>query len=82
LGSKEDYLIPISLNLTPLPIESTGIVCGVAGKLVGDGSHQLIEPVEMSYLSTARTGTVMVDEKDLERAIEAMNAGEYGLQVQ
>ena len=81
LGSKEDYLIPITLNLAPLPFEATGIVCGVAGKLVGGGSGQLVEPVEMSYLSTARAGTVMVDEKDLERAIEALNAGEFCLNV-
>lgn len=81
LGSKNDYLIPISLNLAPLPFEATGIVCGVAGKLVGDGSGQMMEPVEMSYLSTARAGMVMVDERDLERAIEALNRGEFGLEV-
>jgi len=82
LGSKSDYLIPISLNLAPLPFEATGIICGVAGKLVGDGGGgKMMEPVEMSYLSTARAGMVMVDERDLERAIEALNRGEFGLEV-
>ncbi|MCJ1322246.1 hypothetical protein MMC15_007593 [Xylographa vitiligo] len=87
LGSKLDVLIPISLNLAPLPFEATGIVCGVAGKLVGGGGGaaggdgQVLRPVEMSYLSTARAGTVMVDEVDLERAVGLLNAGEFGLDV-
>lgn len=81
LGSKEDILIPITLNLEPLPFGATGIVCGVAGKLVGETSGDLSEAVDMRYLSTARTGTVIVDEKDLERAVEALRTGEYGLEI-
>jgi len=53
-------------------MESTGIVCGVAGRLVGETTGQLEEPVEMSYLSTARAGTVMVAEEELERALDAL----------
>ncbi|KAI9794516.1 MAG: hypothetical protein M1833_000376 [Piccolia ochrophora] len=84
LGSKEDILVPITLDLRKLPLESTGIVCGVAGRLVGgttantgedngpgDGPERL-EAVEMSYLSTARAGTVMVTEQELERAMIAL----------
>lgn len=33
LGSKEDVLVPITLDLRGLPLEATGIVCGVAGRL-------------------------------------------------
>lgn len=33
LGSKEDILVPITLDLRDLPLEATGIVCGVAGRL-------------------------------------------------
>ncbi|KAL1970761.1 hypothetical protein VTN77DRAFT_2595 [Rasamsonia byssochlamydoides] len=33
LGSKEDILVPIMLDLRDLPLEATGIVCGVAGRL-------------------------------------------------
>lgn len=80
LGSKDDFLIPITLNLEPLPFEATGIVCGVAGKLVGQGPG--VQAVEMSYLSTARAGTVMVNEVDLDRAVEALNVGEWGLDVE
>jgi hypothetical protein len=75
LGSKEDVLIPIVLDLRGLPVDSTGIVCGVAGKLVGGTSGTYFdknEAVEMSYLSTARAGTVIVAEEDLSRAVEAL----------
>lgn len=77
LGARDDYLIPITLNLDPLPLEATGIVCGVSGRLVHtDGTT---DPVEMRYLSTARGAAVIVDEADLERAIELLTKGEGGL---
>ncbi|KAH7135217.1 ACT domain-containing protein [Dendryphion nanum] len=79
LGSKDDYYIPITLDLRDLPMESTGIVCGVAGRLVGGTSGQLEHPVEMSYLSTARAGTVMVSEEELDRALGALRGAENGV---
>ncbi|MCJ1467535.1 hypothetical protein MMC07_006160 [Pseudocyphellaria aurata] len=81
LGSKEDYLIPITLDLEPLPLEATGIVCGIAGKLVRGSSGRFLDDtnIEMSYLSTAKAGTVMVEERDLERAMEALRVGENGV---
>ncbi|MCJ1335912.1 hypothetical protein MMC09_001186 [Bachmanniomyces sp. S44760] len=90
LGSKENYLVPIILDLEPLPFEATGIVCGVAGKLVGPGGgggggtglhHSFNDAVEMNYLSTAKSGAIIVDENDLERAVEALRQGEFGLDV-
>lgn len=81
LGSKEDYLVPITLDLKTLPFEATGIVCGVAAKLGGRTSGQSTDAVEMNYLSTATAGAVMVDEKDLGRAIEALRDGDYGLHM-
>jgi len=135
LGSKEDYLIPIMLDLRDLPLEASGIVCGVAGRLaeaagspvpgnssegsiVGSNdssvigsvpalfdtfgsrlaqgsqkktkSHQLApaltthhlkpdvdagaDAVEISFLSTARAGTIIVGEDELKRAIDALEA--------
>lgn len=75
LGSKDELLIPITLDLRGLPAESTGIVWGIAGRLVG-GTKNMLEDgpgaVEMSYLSTARAGTVMVGEHDIERAMAAL----------
>jgi hypothetical protein len=79
LGSKDEYLTPITLDLRDLPVESTGIVCGVAGRLVGATSGQLDSPVEMSYLSTARAGTVMVAEEELDRALGALRGAENGV---
>lgn len=80
LGSKEDYLIPITLNLESLPLEATGIVCGVAGRLDRGAGGKFLDKstIEMSYLSTARAGTVIVEEKDLERAMEALRLSESG----
>ncbi|EXJ75759.1 uncharacterized protein A1O5_00266 [Cladophialophora psammophila CBS 110553] len=112
LGAKsdDDALIPITLDLRELPLDATGIVCGVAGRLA-QGSTDLVpmesesdevfglghgptkvpsttttveareniaepEPVEISFLSTARTGTVIVRAAQLEKALEAL---EYGM---
>lgn len=73
LGAKDDYLIPITLDLRGLSFESTGIVCGVAGRLVGSTKKGMLDAaVEMSYLSTARGGTVMVAEEELDRALDAL----------
>ncbi|KAI4636262.1 hypothetical protein J4E83_001216 [Alternaria metachromatica] len=79
LGSRDEFLTPITLDLRGLPMESTGIVCGVAGRLVGETTGQLEDPVEMSYLSTARAGTVMVAEQELERALDALHGAENGV---
>jgi len=76
LGAKDEYLTPITLDLRDLPVESTGIVCGVAGRLVGATSEQMANAVEMSYLSTARAGTVMVAEEKLDRALGALRGAE------
>jgi hypothetical protein len=62
-GDTDGNLVPIFLDLVDLPLESTGIVCGVAGKLVdelqreGGADHQASE---LSYLSTARAGAVIL----------------------
>ncbi|KAI4255518.1 MAG: hypothetical protein LQ352_002549 [Teloschistes flavicans] len=77
LGNTEDNLVPIMLDLEPLPLEATGIVCGLAGKLAGrEPEGGLQTAIEMSYLSTARTGTVIVPEKDLQHAMEALRVEE------
>lgn len=77
--SKDEHLVPITLDLRDLPAESTGIVCGVAGRLLGETSEGFQKPVEMSYLSTALAGTVMVQEKELDRALDALHGVENGV---
>jgi hypothetical protein len=138
LGSKEDYLIPIMLDLRDLSLEASGIVCGVAGRLAeatdshaprasnnetsspASGSSNSVigsvtelfdtfgtrlalggldknkrppppqlpttthhlkpdldlsaDAVEISFLSTARAGTIIVGEDELRRAIDALDA--------
>lgn len=144
LGSKEDILVPIMLDLRDLPLEATGIVCGLAGRLAAathdredlsssnasissfTGSNSVLPPasmpipmpssgtsptasviassaskpethvsgttsppsshhlepdpetytdaVEISFLSTARAGTVIVGERELSRAVDALDA--------
>ncbi|PLB51943.1 hypothetical protein P170DRAFT_444051 [Aspergillus steynii IBT 23096] len=147
LGSKEEILVPIMLDLRSLPLEATGIVCGVAGRLadatrhddftdsstilsqsfngsssidssikhllsssLGSGgpvkppspsfgrrsqhgsvnppTHRLqpdldasIDAVEISFLSTARAGTIIVGEHELNRAVDALEAESHGSEM-
>ncbi|KAF7505257.1 hypothetical protein GJ744_001120 [Endocarpon pusillum] len=117
-GAGKNVLIPITLDLRHLPLEATGIICGVAGCLAQVTNHsdhskdgrnhpdddgEKLSPktvntesfmkqievrqgsaseaeaqenaVEISFLSTARAGTVIVREKELERAIRALEFG-------
>ena len=76
LGAKDESLIPITLDLGQLSLDASGIVCGVAGRLV-DGPG-VLQPIDMNYLSTARAGTVMVNEIDLLHAMEALRLGADG----
>jgi hypothetical protein len=74
-GDTEGDLVPIFLDLVDLPLESTGIVCGVAGKLVDEMRMQ--DPAaslssELSYLSTARAGAVILGSEGSARALEAL----------
>lgn len=62
-GDTEGDLVPIFLDLVDLPLESTGIVCGVAGKLVEGmrlAEKDGVGGSELSYLSTARAGAVIL----------------------
>ncbi|KAM0346917.1 hypothetical protein ACHAPU_005257 [Fusarium lateritium] len=67
VGDTDACLVPIFLDLKSLPLEATGIVCGVAGILVQDS--QIAASSELSYLSTAQAGAVILSE---EQAVRAM----------
>jgi len=73
-GDTEGDLVPIFLDLVDLPLESTGIVCGVAGKLVDEMrmSDEASHENELSYLSTARAGAVILSGEGSERALQAL----------
>lgn len=84
LGKDGPEQVAITLDLTDLPLESTGIVCGVASRL-SDGMRGRVvgEVFNMAYLSTARAGHVIVGLEELEDVMEAfrggrVNGGEVG----
>jgi len=74
-GDTNGDLVPIFLDLVDLPLESTGIVCGVAWKLVDemqvDGTADP-QASELSYLSTARAGAVILDREVSDGALKAL----------
>jgi len=71
-GDTEGDLVPIFLNLSSLPLESTGIVCGIAGKLVEEMRTTGSQASELSYLSTARAGAVILSSEGSARALETL----------
>lgn len=77
LGKDGPEQVAITLDLSGLPSESTGIVCGVASKLI-DGMKGRVgrEMFNMSYLSTAKAGHVIVYEDELDDAIEALHGAQ------
>ncbi|KAK0891487.1 hypothetical protein LTR02_013993 [Friedmanniomyces endolithicus] len=77
LGKDGPEQVAITLDLQTLPQESTGIVCGVAGRLI-DGMKGRLgrELFNMSYLSTAKAGYVIVYRDELEDAMAALRGGE------
>lgn len=68
-------VVPIFLDLASLPYEATGIVSGVAGRLVQDMQLQMMESAELSYLSTARAGAVILGAEIGERALGVLKGG-------
>ena len=66
LGAMDEFLVPVTLDLAGL--EAPGIVCGVAGRLVGGGDGG----IEMSYLSTAQGAAVLVPEGEVGRTVELL----------
>ncbi|KAI1501087.1 ACT domain-containing protein [Biscogniauxia marginata] len=73
VGDTEGDLIPIFLDLVNLPLEATGIVSGVAGKLVEE--MRMVETGvsgELSYLSTARAGAVILPNEQSMKALEVL----------
>ncbi|KFY32001.1 hypothetical protein V493_00593 [Pseudogymnoascus sp. VKM F-4281 (FW-2241)] len=72
-GDTDCDLVPIFLDLSNLPLESTGIVCGVAGRLVDQTKSLDFDDGELSYLSTARAGVVILTSEISEAALEALS---------
>lgn len=76
LGHDGPEQVPITYDLKDLPLESTGIVCGVASKLTDSMKGRIGDVFNMSYLSTAKAGHVIVYRDELEEAMEALKGAE------
>jgi hypothetical protein len=76
LGHDGPEQVPITFDLRDLPLESTGIVCGVASRLTDGMKGRIGEVFNMSYLSTAKAGHVIVYRDELEEALEALKGAE------
>lgn len=88
---EEETLLPIILDLSNLGWKATGIVGGVAGRLsrgsaslideieLDDREHNRgsfeDEPIEISFLSSAKAGSVIVKATQLTRALDALEMG-------
>ena len=76
LGKDGPEQVPITLDLRDLPLESTGIVCGVASRLTDGMKGRIGDVFNMSYLSTAKAGHVIVYKDELDDALEALKGVE------
>jgi len=73
-------LVPVFLDLADLPFEATGIVSGVAGRLVKEmgclvSDGERAGGGELSYLSTARAGAVILEEGVAGEAMAVLKRG-------
>lgn len=68
IGSDQDVIVPITIDLYKLPLDSKGIVAGLASKII-NGIQKIPElvgsPFEMNYLSMARSAIVMIPRENL-----------------
>lgn len=71
IGPTEADLTPIFLDLVDVPFEATGIVAGVAGKLAEEMQMEL--NAELSYLSTAKTGAVILSSELADKAVDTLS---------
>ncbi|KAG6050100.1 hypothetical protein E4U17_006589 [Claviceps sp. LM77 group G4] len=70
VGDLNTVLTPIFLDLVTLPTEVTGIVCVVSGRLVHEMDMKATS--ELSYLSTARAGVVILPEQQAIQAVKIL----------
>lgn len=70
IGPVDAELVPIFLDLVDLPFDATGIVAGVAGKLAEE--MQMEQNAELSYLSTAKTGAVILSSEQADLALRVL----------
>ncbi|RLV91941.1 hypothetical protein JA1_003526 [Spathaspora sp. JA1] len=65
IGSVQDVIIPITIDFSKLPLDSTGIVAGVASKLI-TGMRKLELDCELNYFSMAKSGVIMIPRENVD----------------
>ncbi|CAK7895052.1 hypothetical protein CAAN1_05S01332 [[Candida] anglica] len=65
IGSTQDSIIPVTIDLNALPLDSTGIVAGLASRLLSGNKRVSSLPLEMSYLSMAKSGIIMIPKENI-----------------
>lgn len=79
IGSTQDILNPVTINLQQLPLDSTGIVAGVASKII-NGVNSLPGsnfPFELNYLSMAKLAILMIPKENVELVNEILSNVDY-----
>ncbi|KAG2731603.1 hypothetical protein G9P44_005190 [Scheffersomyces stipitis] len=77
IGSTQDIIIPISIDFSNLPLDSTGIVAGVASKLINGIKKYNNTLFEMNYFSMARSGIIMIPQENVETVSDILNNIDY-----
>ena len=67
IGSIQDVIVPITVDLYKLPLDSTGIVAGLASRIINGVklAARTDYPFEMNYLSMAQSAIIMVPKENL-----------------
>lgn len=71
IGLALDLVVPVTVDLTTLPLDSVGIVAGLAGSIMHKA--QRMGPFEMSYLLMARAGVLMIPEETVDQVRAVLN---------
>lgn len=79
IGSIQDVIIPITVDLYKLPLDSTGIVAGLASKIINGVklTAQTDYPFEMNYLSMAQSAIIMVPKENLSLVSDILSNVSY-----
>lgn len=78
IGSALDFIIPITVDLSKLPLDSTGIVAGLASRIISStNEEEQSGPFEMNYLSMARAGIIMIPEENLSFVAQVLKSVNY-----
>lgn len=76
IGSTQDIVNPITIDLLKLAIDSTGIVAGVASRIINSVD---IACLELNYLSMARSAILLIPKEDIDVVETVLNDIDYNV---